>query len=70
MITKTDYKGLKYTLATADTGGVCLNVYDDNTQSYIFSSGILKSKEDLIKLIKNTKKNYNEMLNQCLAGLK
>ena len=34
--TKT-YRGLKYTLATAETGAVCLNVYDDNTKSYVFA---------------------------------
>lgn len=70
MKTITNYKGMEYALHTADTGAVCLNVYDDHTQSYIFSSGILKSKEDLIKLIKKTKKNYNEMLNQCLVRVK
>ena len=70
MKTTTNYKGLKYTLATADTGGVCLNVYDDHTQSYIFSSGILKSKDELLKMIKTTKKNYNDILNECLARVK
>lgn len=70
MITKTIHKGLKYTLATANTGGVCLNVYDDATQSFIFNSGICKNKEQLLTIIKKTKKNYNEMLNQCLVRLK
>ena len=70
MITKTVHKGLKYTLATADTGGVCLNVYDDSTKSFIFNSGICKDKEQLCALIKKTKKNYNEMLDQCLVRLK
>jgi len=70
MITKTVHKGLKYTLATADTGGVCLNVYDDSTKSFIFNSGICKDKEQLISLIKKTKKNYNEMLDQCVVRLK
>jgi len=70
MKTITNYKGMEYALHTADTGAVCLNVYDDYTQSYIFSSGILKSKEDLIKLIKKTKKNYNEMLNRCLEEIR
>lgn len=64
------YKGLDYTIATAETGGVCLNVYDKKSESYIFASGILKSKDDLVRMIKNTKKNYNEMLNQCLARVK
>lgn len=70
MITKTDYKGLKYTLATADTGGVCLNVYDDSTKSYVFNSGICKDKEQLLKMIATTKDYYNDILNQCLARAK
>ena len=70
MKTITNYKGMEYALHIADTGAVCLNVYDDHTQSYIFSSGILKSKEDLVRMIKNTKKNYNDILNQCLARVK
>lgn len=69
MKTITNYKGLKYTIATADTGGVCLNVYDDSTKSFIFNSGICKDKEQLLALIKKTKKNYNEMLNQCLERI-
>ena len=70
MKTITNYKGMEYALHTADTGAVCLNVYDDHTQSYIFSSGILKSKDELLKMIKTTKKNYNDMLNECLARVK
>lgn len=70
MITKTDYKGLKYTIATADTGGVCLNVYDDATKSFIFNSGICRDKDQLLAMIKKTKKNYNDILNQCMRKLK
>ena len=70
MKTITNYKGMEYALHTADTGAVCLNVYDDHTQIYIFSSGILKSKDELLKMIKTTKKNYNDMLNECLARVK
>ena len=70
MIIKTVHKGLKYTLATADTGGVCLNVYDDATKEFVFSSGICKDKEQLLDLIRKTKKNYNEMLDQCIVRLK
>lgn len=70
MKTITVHKGLKYTLATAETGGVCLNVYDDNTNSFIFNSGICRDKSQLLDMIKKTKKNYNEILNQCLVRLK
>lgn len=70
MITKTDYKGLKYTLATADTGGVCLNVYDDSTREFIFNSGICKNKEQLLSMIRKTRRNYNEMLKYCEEKLK
>ena len=70
MITKTVHKGLKYTLATAETGGVCLSVYDDNTNSFVFNSGICRDKSQLLDMIKKTKKNYNEMLDQCLVRLK
>lgn len=62
--TKT-YRGLKYTLATAETGAVCLNVYDDNTKSYVFASSICKDKQQLIQLIKDTKEYYNDILNKC-----
>lgn len=65
MRTKETYRGLKYTLATAKTGAVCLNVYDDNTKSYVFASSICKDKQQLIQLIINTKKYYNDILNKC-----
>lgn len=70
MKTITNYKGLKYTIATADTGGVCLNVYDDTTNEFVFNSGICRDKEQLLDLIRKTKKNYNEMLDHCIVRLK
>lgn len=64
------YKGLQFTIAKAETGGVCLNVFDKTTNEYIFNSGILRNKEELLKRIKNTKNYYNDILNQCLARVK
>ena len=65
MICKSNYKGLQYTLATAKTGGVCINTFDDNTRTFVFASGICKDKQQLLQLISNTKRYYNDMLDNC-----
>ena len=51
MICKSNYKGLQYTLATASTGGVCINTFDDSTVVFVKTS--------------NTKRYYNDMLDNC-----
>lgn len=60
-----NYKGLEYTVARAKTGGMCLNVYDNNTRSYVFASGICRDKQQLLQLITHTKEYYNDILNRC-----
>ena len=60
-----NYKGLEYTVAKAKTGGMCLNVWDSNTKSYVFASGICKNKQQLLQLITATRDYYNDILNRC-----
>ena len=65
MICKSNYKGLQYTLATAKTGGVCINTFDDNTRTFVFASGICKDKQQLLESINKTQQYYNDILNKC-----
>jgi len=65
MITQTNYKGLQYTLATATTGGICINTFDDNTRTFVFASGICKDKQQLLKSINKTQQYYNDILDNC-----
>lgn len=65
MINTKDYRGLLYTTAKSDGGAVSVTVYDPATRTYVFNSGIQRTKAELLKTIQQTADYYNDILRRC-----